>query len=135
MADPAYVTNGYNFSFHLGQEIAQIQADTLAHAQALGQTLANAFGRSVKMNSCGTGTSFVYTPAAQAGPGPAWAANTAYTTASYVTNASGYYFRCTGAGTSHPTTEPTWPTTIGSTVVDSGATWTCWGRVITGVSY
>lgn len=37
---------------------------------------------------------------------------------------NGFYYKCTVAGTS-AVTEPTWPTTIGSTVTDSGVTWQC----------
>lgn len=36
-----------------------------------------------------------------------------------------YRYKCTTAGTSHATTEPTWPTTpLGSTVTDGTAVWT-----------
>lgn len=33
------------------------------------------------------------------------------------------HYKCTVAGTSHATTEPTWPLRIGATVVDNTATW------------
>lgn len=61
-----------------------------------------------------------------------WAAATAYTTGRIVrpTTGNGFLYRSTGAGSSHATTEPTWPTTIGATVVDNGVTWTCVGRTI-----
>ena len=36
-----------------------------------------------------------------------------------------YLYRCTTAGTSHATTEPTWPTTLGDTVGDGTVVWTC----------
>ncbi len=40
---------------------------------------------------------------------------------------NGYIYKVTTAGTSHATTEPTWPTTIGSTVTDnSSVVWTCY---------
>lgn len=66
--------------------------------------------------------------------GTSWAATTAYgsdTTANYVrpTTGNGFVYRATGSGTSGAS-EPTWPTTIGATVVDSGVTWTCIGRGI-----
>ncbi len=56
----------------------------------------------------------------------AWAASTAYSVGDIVvpTTANGYYYECTVAGTSD-TAEPTWPTTIGNTVADGGATWQC----------
>jgi hypothetical protein len=39
--------------------------------------------------------------------------------------AKGYVFECTTGGTTHATTEPTWPTTPGNTVNDNGVIWTC----------
>jgi lambda family phage minor tail protein L len=55
-----------------------------------------------------------------------WQASTAYVVgdivAATVTPATGLVFRCTVAGTS-ASTEPAWPTDIGSTIVDSGVTW------------
>lgn len=44
---------------------------------------------------------------------------------------NGFYFKCTTGGTTGGT-EPTWPTTIGSTVTDGTVTWTCWGHTATG---
>jgi hypothetical protein len=39
---------------------------------------------------------------------------------------NGYRYRVTtDGGSSHATTEPTWPTTIGATVVDQDLVWTC----------
>ncbi|THB71710.1 MAG: hypothetical protein D6E12_00785 [Desulfovibrio sp.] len=80
-------------------------------------------------------------------PGEAWEANTAYesnaTDLDYVvptfdtwnataavavddlvygTDPNGFIFRCTSAGTTS-TTEPTWPTVEGDTVVDGSVTW------------
>lgn len=55
----------------------------------------------------------------------AWTAATAYAAGAIVkpTTGSGlHYYRCTVAGTSHASTEPTWPTN-GSTVTDGAATW------------
>lgn len=51
----------------------------------------------------------------------AWAANTAYAIDDIVvpTTANGYQYRCSVAGTSHASTEPTWPTDLGITVVDN----------------
>lgn len=56
-----------------------------------------------------------------------WAVATAYTVGYIVrpTTPNGYIYVCTTAGTSHASTEPTWPTTpIGSTVSDGTAVWT-----------
>lgn len=62
-----------------------------------------------------------------------WVANHAYSLGARVvcrvayatTAARAFVYECTSAGTSHATTEPSWPTTVGNTVVDNGATWTC----------
>ena len=58
----------------------------------------------------------------------AWVANTAYAVDDIVkpTTANGYQYRCTVAGTSHTTTEPTWGTALGVTQTDgviSPVTW------------
>ena len=61
----------------------------------------------------------------------AWTAATDYSAGDRVipTSVNGYYYEVTtDAGSSHATTEPTWPTTIGNTVVDQGITWTCEGE-------
>jgi len=65
---------------------------------------------------------------------PAWAANTQYAlstprdwkakTIVKPTVQNGFWYEATVAGTSHATTEPTWPTTAGDTVVDNAVTWT-----------
>jgi len=65
-----------------------------------------------------------------------WAATTTYAIGDQVVplaTPNGFYFRATAitTGTS-AASEPTWPTTIGQTVVDSGVTWTCWGSTATG---
>jgi lambda family phage minor tail protein L len=56
----------------------------------------------------------------------AWQASNAYVIGDIVrattTQTTGLVFRCTAAGTS-ASTEPAWPTDIGSTIVDSGVTW------------
>jgi hypothetical protein len=56
----------------------------------------------------------------------AWQADTAYSLNAYVlpTTKNGYRYKCTTAGTSD-SSEPTWPTTIGATVNDNTAVWTC----------
>lgn len=56
----------------------------------------------------------------------AWASSTAYSVGTVVRastlQASGLVFRCTVAGTS-ASTQPTWPTDIGSTITDGTVTW------------
>lgn len=62
---------------------------------------------------------------------PAWAVATVYTLGQSVEPvvANGKRYEVTVAGTSHATTEPTWPvTTIGQTVVDNTVTWTYVGN-------
>lgn len=71
----------------------------------------------------------------------AWVANTAYAAGDFVVPATGviawptplpatahlshFVYECTTAGTSHASTEPTWPTTDGGTVTDGGTlVWT-----------
>jgi len=63
--------------------------------------------------------------------GTIWAATTAYTTGRIIrpTAGNGFLYRSTGAGTSAGT-EPTFPTTVGATVVDGTVTWTNVGRAI-----
>lgn len=62
----------------------------------------------------------------------AWAAATAYLVGQIrrPTTGNTYVYRVSVAGTSHATTEPTWPTTIGATVTDNGVTWTCVGKSV-----
>lgn len=59
----------------------------------------------------------------------AWATGTAYVVGNVrrKISSNGYVYRCVVAGTSHATTEPTWPTVIGQTVVDNTVTWVCAG--------
>ena len=61
--------------------------------------------------------------------GSAWQADTAYSLGDAVVPTAGlengFRYECTTAGTSHATTEPTWPITEGGTVVDGTVTWTC----------
>lgn len=56
----------------------------------------------------------------------AWAAATAKSVGNIVrpTVHNGYRYRCTVAGTTAGS-QPTWPTTVGLTVVDGGVTWVC----------
>ena len=57
----------------------------------------------------------------------AWATGTAYSLDDIRIptsgNVNGFQYRCAVAGTSHATTEPTWPTDLGVRVVDEGVTW------------
>lgn len=56
-----------------------------------------------------------------------WAVATAYGLGDSArpTTPTGFRYEVTTAGTSHATTQPTWPTTIGSTVVDGTIIWEC----------
>ena len=55
----------------------------------------------------------------------AWVANTAYSVDDVVipNTINGYQYRCTVAGASHATTEPTWGTALGVTQTDGTVTW------------
>jgi len=61
----------------------------------------------------------------------AWVKNTAYAVDAIVTptTVTGYQYRCTVAGTSHATTEPTWGTALGVTQTDGTVTWEMDGNV------
>lgn len=62
---------------------------------------------------------------------PAWIAATAYSLGDTIQpiTPNSYAYVCTTAGTSHASTEPTFPTSgIGSTVVDGTAVWTLRGK-------
>jgi hypothetical protein len=54
-----------------------------------------------------------------------WTAATVYTVGDVVkkTTYNSHSYLCTVAGTSHATTEPTWPTTNGTTIADGTVTW------------
>ena len=54
-----------------------------------------------------------------------WVKNSAYAVGDVVTptTLTGYQYRCTIAGTSHATTEPTWGTALGVTQTDGSVTW------------
>ncbi len=57
---------------------------------------------------------------------PAWAVATAYVVGDKVqpTVGNGFVYKCTSAGTSHASVEPTWPVvTIGTTVTDGTCIW------------
>jgi hypothetical protein len=60
--------------------------------------------------------------------GTAWVANTAYVLGDVrvptAGKENGFRYECTIAGTSHATTEPTWPTVEGATIADNTVTWT-----------
>ena len=54
--------------------------------------------------------------------------NTAYTVGDMIkpTTYASHSYKCTTAGTSHATTEPTWTTTNGNTTTDGTAVFTCY---------
>lgn len=65
--------------------------------------------------------------------GAAWTNTTTFATGYFVvpTTPNGFLYKCTSGGAGSTTTEPTWPVTVGTTVVDSGATFTCWAPTLT----
>lgn len=74
------------------------------------------------------GTTYAFDAAThKAWDASAWVGSTAYSVDNTVkpTVENGYIYRATVAGTSG-SSEPSWPTTIGNTVVDGGVTWECW---------
>lgn len=60
-----------------------------------------------------------------------WTATTVVVLGDYVVpdSANTYYYKAAAAGTTG-SSEPTWPTTVGATVVDGGVTWLCVGKII-----
>ncbi len=58
---------------------------------------------------------------------PNWAVATALSLGASrrPTSPTGYRYQVTTAGTTHASTQPTWPTVIGSTVADGTVVWTC----------
>lgn len=75
-------------------------------------------------------------PLAAGTPVPVWQAGTAYATGALVqpvgaSPGHGFYFKCTTAGTSSTTTQPTWPLVTGATVADGAGAliWTCQGEL------
>lgn len=62
-----------------------------------------------------------------------WAASTAYAVGDIVRPTAGnaHLYRAIVAGTSHASTQPTWPTVSGQTVVDNTGTWAEIGRGLT----
>jgi hypothetical protein len=65
--------------------------------------------------------------------GAAWAANTAYSSGDYCVPtdpvSTPFVYKSTASGTSHTTTEPTWPVTEAATVSDGTVTWVCIARM------
>jgi hypothetical protein len=73
----------------------------------------------VVVASVGTGTLFVsFDPST-------WTVNTAKALGQQVmsTTQNGWVYQCVAAGTTHASTEPTWPTTLGAVVTDGTVTW------------
>ncbi|MDA8139029.1 MAG: phage tail tube protein [Desulfobacteraceae bacterium] len=66
-------------------------------------------------------------PTTAGGTAAAWVALTNYAAGALVipTVANGRYYEATADAGSAGASEPTWPTTVGATVVDGGITWTC----------
>jgi prepilin-type N-terminal cleavage/methylation domain-containing protein len=62
-------------------------------------------------------------------PPNAWAPSTSYTLYAVLYPSNGYQYISTVAGTSG-TTQPSWPTTIGNTVLDGGVTWKCFQPLV-----
>jgi hypothetical protein len=65
--------------------------------------------------------------------GVQWQVATAYAVGDVVrpTAGNGHLYMCIVAGTSHASTQPTWPTVAGQVVTDNGVTWAEVGRAIT----
>lgn len=67
------------------------------------------------------------TPVTAGATAAAWVASNDYEAGDMVipTTPNGRYYEVTDDSGSSGASEPTWPTTVGTTVVDSGITWTC----------
>ena len=65
-------------------------------------------------------------------PAQTWTATTVTALGAFRTpvTGNGLYYECTTAGTTGAA-EPTWPTTVGNTVVDGTVTWTCRASTVT----
>jgi hypothetical protein len=57
-----------------------------------------------------------------------WTANVTPSLNSLIepTVSNGFVYKCTTSVLTAPSTQPTWPTSIGSTVADNAAVWTCY---------
>jgi hypothetical protein len=66
-----------------------------------------------------------------------WATGTAYTVGQVVrpTTGNAHLYMCIVAGTSHASTEPTWPTGSRATVTDNTVTWAEIGRGLTQIDF
>ena len=107
------------------------QANRVAHP-----TLADANGLLEKIHYCDSFQNALYVAVEYANgdvrhhyladPG-AWVASTNYSVGDFrrPTTPNGYVYEVTADSGSSDSGEPTWPTTVGDTVVDSGITWTC----------
>lgn len=109
------ITASYTPNFDTDHFVSTIRANEVA---ASGSYAAD--GSSIAMTAS-------YTAAASA---TAWTAATVYSVGEIVRKVStnGHIYRVVVAGTSHATTEPTWPTTTGSTITDNTVTWAECGR-------
>lgn len=97
-----------------------IEMTGLAQTDILGIVIASGFIIAYAAMAAGWSTTLTLTP-------EAWIASTAYTAGELVVKTgllSEFQYYCTTAGTSG-STEPAWPTTVGSTVTDGSITWTC----------
>jgi hypothetical protein len=126
-----------NFLLHLAQAGANWASDTLkctlhtssytpnylTHAHQ--SDLTNELAASGNYSTGGVTLTGVSASLVAANSLTAWAANTAYVVGQVrrPTTGNAHVYICVVAGTSHATTEPTWPTTNGATVTDGTVTW------------
>ena len=105
--------------------LASFGTYTLLHALVSAGVEATGTGYTVAGATL-AGVAFSIVPSSSA---PAWShgsgVGTVYAYGQIVSKVSdnGHCYRCIAAGTGSATTEPTWPTSPGLTVVDVGATW------------